>query len=362
MVSTVGTDGTIVAAGFIRTSLLDVDDIFSNTATITATLTLGTGGKFLFNGGELNDDGISFNYATLINPDQSIQWLRDAPDGGEWGSYVQGIDEGGGYYSLNLNARTGINIGAGLTLTVADAIQIGVSGSKTIGTTFYSNTIFEGRIAVSDEIRVLGDLRIYDSADESHYANIVYGASTGHTTLNIPTNTTGSTVTRTVALKEIDNSFSVNQTVPNASADTHALNRITADGRYGQLGAANTWTVAQTFNARLEMGSFGTNRTIRWATQDGGSNSISIDLEAQNGGTAGNKTVTIPNLTGTLAMTSNNQTFANTQTFSGTLNVSGTLQAGGNTGQAWTVRLIDADSNQYDVVFTKGILTSVTAV
>jgi hypothetical protein len=54
--------------------------------------------------------------------------------------------------------------------------------------------------------------------------------------------------------------------------------------------------------------------------------------------------------------------FTNTNTVSGTLNVSGTMQFGGSTGQAWTVRLIDADANQYDVVFTKGGLTSVTPV
>jgi hypothetical protein len=367
MVSDATADGTIIDGGFIRTSLIEVDNLFAVNASITATLTLGVGGEFVFTGGKLNNDGIAFNYATAINPDQSIQWLRDAPDGGGWGAYVQGIDEGGGYYSLNLNARSGVNIGAGLGLTGGDVIQIGVNGSKSIGVTVYGNTTFSGKIDVGDEIRVFGGLHVYD-ADESHYANIVYGASNEDTTLNIPTNTTGSTVTRTVALKEIDNSFSVNQTVPNATANGHALNRITADGRYGRLASANTWTLAQTFvneitiNDEIRMGTAGANRPIVFATQDGGSNDITVSLTAQNGGTAGNKTVTIPNKTGTLGLINSSQSWSATQTYSGTLNVTGTMEFGGSTGQAWTVRLIDADSNQYDVVFTKGGLTSVTAV
>lgn len=43
-----------------------------------------------------------------------------------------------------------------------------------------------------------------------------------------------------VALGNINNNFSVNQTVPNATADGHALNRITADGRF--LGITATAT------------------------------------------------------------------------------------------------------------------------
>jgi hypothetical protein len=39
-------------------------------------------------------------------------------------------------------------------------------------------------------------------------------------------------------------------TVANATADGHAVNRTTADGRYGRLAAANTWTALNTFSGR----------------------------------------------------------------------------------------------------------------
>jgi hypothetical protein len=162
----------------------------------------------------------------------------------------------------------------------------------------------KSNLRVDAEIQARGDLRIYDSADESHYSNIVYGASTGDTTLNIPTNTTGSTVTRTVALKEIDNDFSVAQTVPNASANGHALNRITSDGRYGQLTSANTWTQDQSFSNDaifqngIQLVGDGANATLVYA----GNNT---------------RTFTLPDVGGnrTFALLQEAQSFTGVQTF-----------------------------------------------
>jgi hypothetical protein len=320
MVSDATADGTIIDGGFIRTSLIEVDNLFAVNASITATLTLGVGGEFVFAGGKLNNDGIAFNYATAINPDQSIQWLRDAPDGGGWGAYVQGIDEGGGYYSLNLNARSGVNIGASLDLTVADAIKLGNSSVTGAGVTSY------GLITMA-----------LDATNGNHlvrrsYADSRYGQL-------------GSANTWTGA-----------QTVPNATANGHALNRITADGRYGRLASANTWTLAQTFvneitiNDEIRMGTAGANKPIVFATQDGGSNDITVSLQAQNGGTAGNKTVTIPNATGTLVTTANYN-----QDIAGNKNFTGTLRAGGSTGQTTVV-----DTGAVILTFTKGLLTGVS--
>jgi hypothetical protein len=164
----------------------------------------------------------------------------------------------------------------------------------------------KSNLRVDAEIQARGDLRIYDSADESHYSNIVYGASTGDTTLNIPTNTTGSTVTRTVALKEIDNDFSVAQTVPNASANGHALNRITADGRYGQLTSANTWTQDQSFSNDaifqngIQLVGDGANGTVVYAGDD-------------------TRTFTIPDVAGnrTFAFINQAQTISGANTYTG---------------------------------------------
>jgi hypothetical protein len=100
-----------------------------------------------------------------------------------------------------------------------------------------------GRIRAESPFEARDEMRIYDSTGNI-YVNlqIVQTGGEGLPVITFPD------YTGTVALKEIDNSFSVNQTVPNASANGHALNRITADGRYGQLGSANTWTDTQGFS------------------------------------------------------------------------------------------------------------------
>jgi hypothetical protein len=150
--------------------------------------------------------------------------------------------------------------------------------------------------------------------------------------------------------------FDSTVTVGNATSGGHALNRTTADGRYGQLGSANTWTLAQTFvneitiNDEIRMGTAGANKPIVFATQDGGSNDITVSLQAQNGGTAGNKTVTIPNATGTLVTTANYN-----QDIAGNKNFTGTLRAGGSTGQTTVV-----DTGAVILTFTKGLLTGVS--
>jgi hypothetical protein len=69
-------------------------------------------------------------------------------------------------------------------------------------------------LRVDAEIQARGDLRIYDSADESHYANIVYGASTENTTVNIPANGTAGALVRTMALLEQAQTFTAVQTFP----------------------------------------------------------------------------------------------------------------------------------------------------
>lgn len=50
------------------------------------------------------------------------------------------------------------------------------------------------------------------------------------------------------------NTFNSTITVPNASSDTHALNRVTADGRFVRVGNNNNWTGTQLFsNAQFSL-------------------------------------------------------------------------------------------------------------
>jgi hypothetical protein len=67
MLSTVGTDGTIIASGFIRTTLLDVDEIFATNATITSTLEIGTGGVIKLEESSINKYGIGKNGVALTS-------------------------------------------------------------------------------------------------------------------------------------------------------------------------------------------------------------------------------------------------------------------------------------------------------
>jgi hypothetical protein len=69
------------------------------------------------------------------------------------------------------------------------------------------------------------------------------GGTAGNKVATIP-NATGTLVTTGAYNQTIGGAktFSSNVIIPNASADTHALNRITADGRYARLGAGNTFS------------------------------------------------------------------------------------------------------------------------
>lgn len=87
------------------------------------------------------------------------------------------------------------------------------------------------------------------------------------------------------------------------------------------LAIAETFTALQTFSAGISVNATG----IVVTGSSGGGVTIT------SSGTTPSGTLTLPNVTGTLAVTNVSQTISATQTYSGTLNVSGTFQAGGNT-------------------------------
>jgi hypothetical protein len=210
-----------------------------------------------------------------------------------------------------------------------------------------------------------------------------------------------------MALLEQAQTFTADQTftgaviVPDSTTATHALNRQTGDARYGLLGSANTWDEINTFNQGIQLGY---TEPVRFLSEDGFSDPVNIILQPPvTASASGDFTVTIPSITGDIVINAGNQSISGTKTFTtavvvpdsttsshalrvsrgdaryclldataqsiaGTKRFTGILRAteyrsdDNSVGIGWTVRLIDADSNQYDCVWKNGILTQATPV
>jgi len=217
MVSTVGASGTIIAAGFIRTSLIDVDDIFATNATITSTLTMGSGG--LIRGGS------GANQFSLEN------------SGAYWGVF-------GG--NLTVLTNTGISssddgdpTSPTFLINRVDGIIVQQAQSTADFTVSMTGAVrTKSSLRVDAEIQARGDLRVYDT-DESHYANIAYADATANRTFTIPA--TGGN--RTFALVDQGQTFTQDQTFGH---DRLKVQNTNADGvatlRYGTAEANRTYT------------------------------------------------------------------------------------------------------------------------
>jgi hypothetical protein len=144
MVSTVGTDGTIIASGFIRTTLLDVDDIFATNATITSTLTMGTGGIISNSANDysLSSAGIRINAGTAGNVTAKQYQIRGSYGGNANAviGYLEGlVNLGGTLGQVRLYGETNLFVGAG---TQSNAIE--VTQTKTTVAGSNQNVVYLG--------------------------------------------------------------------------------------------------------------------------------------------------------------------------------------------------------------------------
>jgi hypothetical protein len=380
---------TIISGGFIRTSLIQVDNIFAVNASITATLSMGTNGviKQVDNKWSLDNSGInlgagqgSYDQATALRIGNRIRiYGVDSANPDDDGAYFE-MTETGQFMKFISQSNVVWDIASGSTMSINRALSVGSSVT--------ANSLIVGT--------------------QTNKATISYATNTART-LTIP-NVGGN---RTFAFIDQAQTFSANQTfsgtatfqsttvVPDATEATHALNRTTGDNRYARLGSANTFTSKQTINNDVE---FGYLSGIILASEDLDSNKVGISLRPPSAASTGNYDIVVPAITGTVVITAGNQTIGGTKTFNGSVvvpdsttsthalrvsrgdarymqktgavaeSIDGNKRFTGNlrvdnlrssdnsTGQPWTVRLIDSDNNQYDVVFKQGILTSVTAV
>jgi hypothetical protein len=371
---------TIISGGFIRTSLIQVDNIFAVNASITATLTMGSGGKITGGSGatqySIQNDGIFLGVF-----------------GGQLATFT----------------RTGITFETDAGPTEPRAV-FGSSGIQIFNVSSASTPVFSadtsGNIRVDGRIEARGDLRIYDS-DKSHYYNIVGGDLTGNRQLNIPALTAartfafidqaqtfsanqtfnaglglqataggvatiayaaGSTANRTFTLPSVAsaatvavlehaqtftgaNTFNTNVVVPNASADTHALNRTTADGRYVRPSVATTYTAVQTFSSRIDL--FANVRIY----ESGANFRATLDYSGST-----NQTSTLPEATGTLVTTANlNQDIAGTKRFTGTLRASAYRSSDNTAGVTdENVQVADPNFNTLTLKFKNGLFVGYT--
>jgi hypothetical protein len=227
---------TIIDGGFIRTSLLEVDDIFAVNASITATLTMGSGGKITGGSGEtqysIENDGIFLGVF-----------------GGQLARFT----------------RTGISFETDADPTAPSAI-FGSSGIRILTTASSTTDAFSvdtsGNVRVEGAIQARGDLRIYDS-DKSHYYNIVGGDLAGNIQLNLPV-LTGN---RTFAFIDQAQTFSADQTFGHDRLKVRNTgNNGSATLRYGTAFENRTYTFS------------GANGTV-WTS---GNLDPSIYLEAQS--------------------------------------------------------------------------------
>jgi hypothetical protein len=304
----------------------------------------------------IDNNGINLVYQSyLTNLGSGLKWYDGATlKGVIWNDASEG-DNTLNYFVTNSNGRH--LFGAG-TSDPDERFEINANFART-GTN-------QG-LRVFGDFQARGDLRIYDS-DKSHYYNIVGGDLTGNRQLNIPALTAartfafidqaqtfsanqtfnaglgvqataggvatiayaaGSTANRTFTFPSVAsaatvavlehaqtftgaNTFNTNVVVPNASADTHALNRTTADGRYVRPSVATTYTAVQTFSSRIDL--FANVRIY----ESGANFRATLDYSGST-----NQTSTLPEATGTLVTTANlNQDIAGTKRFTGTLRAS----------------------------------------
>jgi len=239
--------------------------------------------------------------------------------------------------------------------------RLWISSKTDARTIIQGNTGFGAITDPQQPVDARGNIRIRQVSPGSGFIDIRYGSTGTGNTVTIPDFTGTFILTAGDAVIGGTKEFNGTLIVPTDTSNANrALNRGAGDGRYGQLAVANTWQDKQSFNNHIEFTGFGGG--INFLTDDSGSNLLYINLRPEIGGASEDKTVTIRNITGELITAGNvSQDIAGTKWFTGILRANQYRSSDNSVGQDWSVRLIDSDSNQYDVVFKNGILTSVTA-
>jgi hypothetical protein len=262
-------DGGNITTGTVNANRIDVTGIFASTVNITGTLT-GSSGATQYT---IDSTGMSIGQAGNL-----LATLRR--------DYINFETDADPLQPRALYGSSGIRI---LTTAsnITDAFSVDTSGN----------------VRVEGNIQARGDLRVYDS-DETNYANIAYADSTANRTYTIP-NVAASNFVMSEGAQTINGSktFGSVVVVPNATADSHAVNRTTGDARYVRLASANTISGSTTFTA-----GFGIQATA------GG-----IATVVYSAGSTSNRTFTLPAVASgaTFAVLEHAQTFTGANTFSG---------------------------------------------
>jgi hypothetical protein len=256
MVSDATADGTIIDGGFIRTSLIEVDNLFAVNASITATLSIGSAGVIKLEESSVNKfavgkNGLALSSAITSSTANARLEFRDDP----------------------VLTSTGLNTGANPTRLYLEVISPLGPGLAELysGYNFAfkgaSGVIFNFENKVASSVAADSDNDLMRRTDsDSRYgrlgsANSWTGANTFTGNVVVPDSTTS---THALRVGRADarygrlgsanswtaaNTFTGNVIVPNSNTATHALNRQTGDNRYGMLGSANTFTSANTFSS-----------------------------------------------------------------------------------------------------------------
>lgn len=144
MITAVGASGTIIANGFIRTTLIDVDELYATSATITNSLTLGTGGEIKNSSTDylINSSGIRINAGTAGNV-TAKQFSINGNYGGNANAqigYIEGlVNVGGTLGQVRMYGATNLLLGAG---TESNGIEI--TQSKTTVAGANQNVVYLG--------------------------------------------------------------------------------------------------------------------------------------------------------------------------------------------------------------------------
>jgi hypothetical protein len=247
---------TIISGGFIRTSLIQVDNIFAVNASITATLSMGTNGVIRLEESSVNKyaigkNGVALSSAITSSTSNARLEFRDNP----------------------ILSSTGLNTGDNPTRLYLEAISPTGPGQAELWSAYnfafkgVSGVVFNFENQVTSSVAATSDNDLLRRTDgDSRYgrlgsANTFTAANTFNGNVIVPDSTTsthalrvstadarygrlGSANTFTAA-----NTFTGNVIVPDSTTASHALNRQTGDNRYGRLGSANTFTSANTFSS-----------------------------------------------------------------------------------------------------------------
>jgi hypothetical protein len=319
------------ASGWIR-SYTEIDGGNITTGTIDANLVTvsGGGGDVILSGDGLRVNPSGSNQDVLINGDGI-----NLAGGSDEFDYAKTLSLGGsGLIYFGTNATTGASEALFITTNAGDNIHISPGASSTSTTGNLIISLFPTQIGAIDS-----------------YVDI----NGGYITIDF---NEASTSADTGAIRVTDGGIGVSEasffgstvTVGNASANGHALNRTTGDGRYGRLATQSTYTADQIFEA---------DRLNIKATSNTGLASFTY------ANTATDRTIAIPSLGGnrTMAFIDQEQGWNADQTFAfgrlllrntggngsasinyGTASADRTYTFAGSNGTVWTSGNLDIEA------------------